>query len=288
MKRLAFIGDIGGHAALLERVLAGLGCDVERAAMPSDLHVVQVGDLVSMARRRGEDSNRCLAIADAMLRANPERWTQLWGNHEISALGGPRRPMWTGGDVDATTLERLERWWDERLAVFAFAFDAADGPWLVTHAGLTQQRWRDEGKPSATEAARRLNAQQRGHPRDFGRAGSLVTGQVDERVDVVWAEVVREFYEPWLHAAGTGETIPFNQLHGHGTPWQWATGTFFAEASPQLRAACRVDPELRRTTTTLGALPSGGPAVAVCVDWVLLDMPSQSGVPWPVLVREID
>lgn len=286
MRRLAFIGDIGGHAALFESILTDLGCDLGRKAMPRDLVVVQVGDLVSMARRRGEDSNRCFTIADAMLRAHPEQWIQLWGNHEISALGGPRRSMWTGGDIEASTLERLERWRQERLARFAFTFDAEDGPWLVTHAGLTHARWVDAGRPNARDAARMLNEHESGIA--HSRAGSLVNGTVDERADVVWAEVVREFYDPWMRSAHRGETIPFNQLHGHGTPWQWATGAFFEEAGPDLRNACNVDSVTRRTTTTLGALPSGKPAVAVCVDWVLLDMPTQSGLPWRVLVREID
>ena len=286
MRRLAFIGDIGGHAALFESILGELGCDVRRGTMPRDLVVVQVGDLVSMARRRGEDSNRCFAIADTMLRAHPDQWIQLWGNHEISALGGPRRSMWTGGDIEAATIEHLERWWNERLARFAFAFDAEDGPWLVTHAGLTHARWLDAGRPNAHAAAQTLNAYRDGVAQS--RAGSLVTGTVDERADVMWAEVVREFYQPWMRSAQRGEAIPFHQLHGHGTPWQWATGTFFEEATPDLRDACIVDAAARRTTTTLGTLASGHPGVAVCVDWVLLDMPTQSGVPWRVLVREID
>ncbi|MGH7660855.1 MAG: metallophosphoesterase family protein [Vulcanimicrobiaceae bacterium] len=286
MRRLAFIGDIGGHAALFERILTDLGCDVSRRTMPRDLVIVQVGDLVSMARRRGEDSNRSFAIADAMVRAHPEQWIQLWGNHEIAALGGPQRSMWTGGDIEAATIERLEGWRRERLAVFAFAFEANDGPWLVTHAGLTFARWVDAGRPNAHDAARILNA---GSSDVAGsRAGSLVTGAVDERADVTWAEVVREFYEPWIRSAQRGETVPFHQVHGHGTPWQWASGAFFEEAGPDLRKACRVDSVARRTATTLGMLASGEPAFAVCVDWVLLDMPTQSGVPWPILIREIN
>jgi hypothetical protein len=286
MRRLAFIGDIGGHASLFERVLSDLGCDVHRRSIPHDLVVVQVGDLVSLARRRGEDSNRCIAIADAMLRAHPDRYIQLWGNHEIAALGGPRRPMWTGGDVEPATIACLERWWRDRRARFAFAFDADDGPWLVTHAGLTFARWVDAGRPNAHEAARLLNAHRNGVTQS--RAGSLVTGTVDERADVTWAEVVREFYEPWIRSAERGEAIPFHQMHGHGTPWQWAAGAFFEEAGAELRDACRVDAAARRTTTTLGSFASGGSAVAVCVDWVLLDMPTRSGVPWPVLIREVD
>ena len=286
MRRLAFIGDIGGHAALFESILGNLGCDVRRRSMPRDLVVVQVGDLVSMARRRGEDSNRCFAIADAMLRTNPEQWIQLWGNHEIGALGGPRRPRWTGGDIEPSTIEGLERWRQERLARFAYAFDAEDGPWLVTHAGLTYACWHDTGRPNVHEATRMLNAHRNGV--SDGRPGSLVTGTVDERAAVVWAEVAREFYEPWILSAQRGEAIPFHQLHGHATPWQWATETFFEEASADVRNACRVDPAARRTTTLLGALPSGGAAVAICVDWVLLDTPTQSGVPWRLLIREVD
>jgi hypothetical protein len=287
-RRIAFVGDIGAHARLFERVLESLGCDLERAQIPADLTIVQVGDLVSLAPRRGEDSNRCLEIADRMLRANPARWIQLWGNHEIAALGGPRRPGWSGGDVNAATIASLERWWSEGLARFAFAFEDRDGPWLVTHAGLTRRRWIDAGKPPAREAADSLNAARAGAAAEIARAGSLVTGVPDERADVTWAEVTRELYEPWLQAGDRGEPLPFNQIHGHATPWQWEREAFFPDTPPRIREACHVDHAARRTTTTLGRLAGGKPAVAVSVDWVLLDHATMNGVLRPVLVRDVE
>ena len=50
MARVAVIGDVGGHADQLRKVLRELGAESEQ--LPSDLIVIQVGDLVD----RGPDS----------------------------------------------------------------------------------------------------------------------------------------------------------------------------------------------------------------------------------------
>ena len=84
--RVALFGDVGGHAAELRSALVRLGADPETLALPADLTVVQVGDLI----HRGPDSPGAVDIARTVMTAQPRQWVQLVGNHEAQYLAPPR------------------------------------------------------------------------------------------------------------------------------------------------------------------------------------------------------
>lgn len=96
---------------------------------------------------------------------------------------------------------------------------------------------------------------------------------------MTWAEVIEELYGPWL-AAGDAA---FTQIHGHASPWNWASDGWWPAATPAVRAATTVDRIRRRTVTRLG--PEERSPVAVSTDWMLGDQAATDT--WPVLVLTV-
>jgi hypothetical protein len=224
--RLLIVGDVGGCADELRRVVLPALDD------PGTV-VIQVGDLID----RGPDSAGVLAIVREHLPTG--RWIQLIGNHEAQYLGS--EPFWperiAGGDADL-----LRRWWlTDRLRV-ACAVRAGDGEeFLVTHAGLTVDAWRDLDEPvTATTAADLLNT--RPEPLLWHDRGPL------------WAEAGPHLYRSWLDAS-VGP--PFGQIHGHSTIVSYRRRAW---ACPErIRARSTVDWDARQTTTRI----SGARFIAV-------------------------
>ena len=281
VRRVAVVGDIGGQLAVLQRVLADLGADPNSGRLPYDLAVIQVGDLVRVGGH-GLDNAGCVTTAARHWAANPGRWVQLLGNHDMALIGGPRRASWPGPDsADAGAGVVLQRWWDDRQARLAVAVSSRElGDVLITHAGLTRGRWLRQGAPPDPYAAAAMVDADVGAPINQVIKGGALTG-VDagpdaERADVTWAEVIDELYAPWLSASDA----PFTQIHGHASPWNWSTGRWWPAVTPAVRAATTVDPEARRTTARLATIDEG--PLAVGVDWMLGDVPTAST--WPPLI----
>lgn len=283
VRRVAVLGDIGGQLGVFETVIAALGVDPS-GRLPAELAVVQVGD-VTRVGGRGLDNAGCVVAADRYGRANPGRWVQLFGNHDMALLGGPRRRSWPGPSTeDAGVAEVLQRWWSERRARLAFAVRSREfGDVLITHAGLTRGRWQRLGSQRDPYSVAGLLNGDVGRPIDQVIHGGALTGgdagPDAGKADVTWAEVITELYEPWL-AAGDA---PFSQIHGHAAPWNWTTNSWWPDASPPVRAATRVDRAARRTTTQLG--PRGDSPQAVGVDWMLGDEPTSDT--WPLLTLTV-
>jgi hypothetical protein len=90
---VAVIGDIGGQFSVFSQILAEVGMDPRSLLLPAGLGVVQVGDLIRAAG--GDlDNDGCAGLAARVWAANPGRWVQLFGNHDLVPLGGPVRPAW--------------------------------------------------------------------------------------------------------------------------------------------------------------------------------------------------
>ena len=135
--RVAVLGDVGGHADELRRALVSLGADASTLALPPDLTVVQVGDLI----HRGPDSPGVIEIVRQVLIAQPRQWVQLAGNHEAQYLTPPKF-HWPER-LPEDDLETLFEWWGHRRMRVAAAIDVgSDADFLVTHAGLTEGFWR--------------------------------------------------------------------------------------------------------------------------------------------------
>lgn len=277
-RRVAILGDIGGQREVFEQVIRDIGGDPVTGMLPPEITLVQVGDLVRMTDNRNLDSDGCVALAERLRATNSGRYIQLVGNHDAAAIGGPRRPTWNPNNVlTDNTVTQLNEWWSRRQVRLALALDSVElGPALITHAGLTRALWEDLGRPNAQRAAQVLNTAVGRPPAEVFRAGRLVTGSVDPSADVTWAEVSTELYEPWLSTP-----MPFNQIHGHASPWNWSTNDWWPDTPAALRSATTRDPATHRTVTTLGSRPNGTPALAICVDWTLGDTPTPAT--WPLL-----
>jgi calcineurin-like phosphoesterase family protein len=247
--RTAVVGDVGGHLDELTAELRRLGADPVTGRLPADLTVVQVGDLV----HRGPDSAGVVALVDRYLVEQPDQWRQLVGNHEAQYLAEPLFdwPERLGGETRAT----LQRWWSSGLMRVAAAVTTADASYLVTHAGLTSGFWRDVlGRPGdAREAAGLLNGLPGDRDAELFRPGHMLTGRRPSRAaGPVWAAAATELVPGWRH-----HLLPFSQVHGHSSLYDWQQGRFRVPAG--LARATRLDEEARHETTTL----AGGRIVGV-------------------------
>jgi hypothetical protein len=213
VRRVAVIGDIGGHRHALATELGRLGADPSTGALPADLAVVQVGDLV----HRGPDSEGVVALIDGYLAQQPGQWVQLVGNHEAQYL---RDPVFDWPErVDGATAEMLRRWWATGLMRVALAVQAITGDFLITHAGVTSEFWQDElaAVPSAAEAAYALNVLGTGTGDAVFRAGEMLGRRAPSwSAGPLWASAPNELLPSWL-----GVPLPFNQIHGHTSVHDW-------------------------------------------------------------------
>lgn len=277
--RIALIGDVGGHASVLDKCLSQLGVGAD-LVIPDDLVIVQIGDLIRCTRGFLQKNKECVALADDILAHNGRhRYVQLAGNHESAALGGPKRETWVLDEcVDDDIVRRLTRWWTTGGMVLAYPVaQDGSGDVLVTHAGLTVDRWTSLGSPrGVVEAAHLINRDAGAPMPNIARGGFLTTGEVNRLADTMWAEVNREFYLPWLDRSD----VPFVQIHGHASPFNWSTGSWWPDTPREVREATHIDFDRRRTSTR-----GAGGFEAVSIDWMLGDGAPPPQV-WQVLVLD--
>ncbi|RJL24015.1 metallophosphoesterase [Bailinhaonella thermotolerans] len=253
MSRVAVIGDVGGHADQLDDLLARLGARTSggHLALPDDLIVVQVGDLV----HKGPHSRRVLRAVDAFLRRQPGRWIQLLGNHESLYLDGAPAFTWPGQDtLDGEDAALLRRWWDRGLLHAAAAVHGRDGQdALITHAGLTQMFWWNHlrGTASAATAARRLNAMARRGEPALWRYGLMMGRPLTPDAGPIWAEAGHEVILPWTVLLEEEDVAPpFHQVFGHSCPYDWHTGRW--RLPGDIRHYVSADERRRRVRALIG------------------------------------
>lgn len=239
--RVAVLGDVGGHVDTLRTELARLGADPRTGALPDDLVVVQVGDLV----HRGPASEAVVDLVDHYLAEQPEQWIQLVGNHEMLYLREPAF-VWTEQVADATAAT-LRRWWDDGSMLAAAALRTPSADYLVTHAGLTAGMWRSalDTPIDAGAAAKALNALIGKRDGVLARDGVMLRGnRVNQGAGPLWAEAARELVPSWRQTP-----MPFSQIHGHSTLQDWNAGVFRATAD--IEATTRLDHRRRHEVTTV-------------------------------------
>ena len=248
-RSILVLGDIGGRVELLQSVLIRLG--IRDGQMPPTLVVLQVGDLARAGDPPGCDSFQCLDIADRLMASYPNQWLQLFGNHDLALIGGSRRVTWPPASNDNPRAAAIvDRWWEAASAKLAFsATDPVGRPALVTHAGMTVDRWQALGEPSdAAHCADLINRDVGGDLVDILSPGSLVlgSGATGQRpLDVVWPEVVHELDAPWIQLGA----MPFDQVHGHASPWNWSTETWWPGTPQSVQRATEISAVERRTVT---------------------------------------
>jgi len=247
--RVAVIGDVAGHLGELRAELRRLGADDVTGRLPDDLTVVQVGDLV----HRGPESDQVVALVDRYLTEQPRRWVQLVGNHEAHYL---RDPVFEWPQrLSASSGDTLRRWWaDGQMQVATSVRDDEEG-FLITHAGLTAEFWRATlAVPASVEqAAAALNSLIGARDHALFRAGRLLNRSWRAGgVGPVWAASGTELLPGWLDT-----TLPFSQIHGHDTPYDWQRQRF--RTADKIARLTVLDHEAKHATT---ALP-GGRIIAV-------------------------
>lgn len=157
------------------------------------------------------------------------------GNHEQLYVD---RPVFTWPEtLEPAAAALLRSWWDDGRMVPAAAVECADGDnWLITHAGLTAGFWEHGlGSPTSARDALRGLAE----ARDDGSLwfpGAMLTGEADWHAGPVWAEAGTEVYPSWLNAENP---LPFHQVHGHSSAYNWAESRWQAE--PWVRPALSPD-----------------------------------------------
>lgn len=247
--RVAVIGDVGGHHRELVAELRRLGVDTETGVVPPDLRIVQVGDLV----HRGPDSEQVVFLVDRCLRACPDRWVQLIGNHEAHYVRPP--DFFWPRRIDFHAVDVLRHWWRAGRLRAATVVSGAGGDLLVTHAGLTVGFWEEVlGRPSsAREAVAALDALASSGSDELFRTGSMLGGG-PPRLDAgpLWARAATELVPPWAD-----RPLPFGQLHGHSSVYDWQRGVF--RVGPELAARTSLNPDGGHETTRL----DGGEIIGV-------------------------
>lgn len=214
--RHAVIGDVGGHAGALRQELVRLGVDLDEARLPEDLTIVQLGDLV----HRGPDSEEVVELVERLLAGSGGRWIQLVGNHEAQYL---RHPAFSWRDWIAPGAQELVRgWWARQEMVAAAVVPGRQGDVLVTHAGLTEEFWRrDLGAAQTPVAAAALLNEMAAHgDNTLFRSGAMLTGgRPNHRAGPLWAQATGELLDSW-----EGHKVPFSQVHGHSSAFDWHSG----------------------------------------------------------------
>lgn len=239
--RVAVIGDVGGHADTLQAELIALGADPVTGRLPDDLLVIQVGDLV----HRGPDSDRVVADVDRVLTQQPGQWLQIVGNHEAQYLRPPAFDWHQ--QIAKESVFTLQRWWRGGQMRAAVALRTSRGDVVVTHAGLTMIFWRDDlGAPhTASLAADRLNRLvERGDKRLFRTGGLLSGGRPQLAAGPLWATAATELVPDWLSTR-----VPFHQVHGHTSLFDWNRGSFREDVTGELSTRTSLDHAARHETT---------------------------------------
>lgn len=231
-KRVAIFGDVGGHADALHAALARLGMDPDTLALPDDLTVVQVGDLV----HRGPQSGAVLAMVHQIMTTQPDQWVQLVGNHEALYLPGASRFSWHQ-HLSYAGADLLNRWWDDgRLRVACGVATAQHGDLLVTHAGLTAGLWRTMGRPmNVRHTVPALNELKDTNPGALWASGRMLGGNTNWDAGPCWAEASAEVYTSWLLEERDGDPVPFGQVHGHSSAYWWDQNKWNSSAMVRTR-----------------------------------------------------
>ena len=248
--RVAVVGDVGGQLAALQRELVRLGADPATFALPPDLTVVQVGDLV----HRGPDSDGVVALVDHLLTTQPAQWVQLIGNHEAQYVREPAF-HWPERIGEAAALTVFD-WWEAGTLHAAAALRVSGEPWLISHAGLTAGFWRDAlARPGTPEdAARAIDSFRHTHDDVLFHAGTVLGGgPADPGAGPVWASAGEELVPSWLEDP---EPLPFSQVHGHSAMTDWRRGRL--HAGPAVAALTTVDRDRAHETSVVDGRPIVG------------------------------
>lgn len=266
--RYAIFGDTGGHASQLLASLLRLGFNSHTFALPADLTVVHLGDLI----HKGPASDDLVRIVDQIMRRNPTNWVQLLGNHEAQHV--PGAPYFWRCSCSQETLEILHDWRATRRARLAHALapspklaefaEVGAKDLLLTHAGVTRRFWEERlNEPgTAAAAAELINklpldvASQPGKMLPAGGIGRykgplppVPAGHANRLLPVgpLWALSSEEVFTSWFDGQ-----LPFVQVHGHTAAYDWEREGWYPNTPELYRAETYLDPTNRVSYTPVG------------------------------------
>lgn len=221
-RRIAVIGDVGGYVDHLRHALTSLG--VTNNAWPTDLRVIQVGDLFG--------GRADLAVARLVApQIATGRWTQLVGNWELHAVGGPVVGR-AGRQAHPAALAEFAAWHRDGLVQRAETVTSSNGvTGVVTHAGIGHAFWVCDlgGEPDPFRVVGMLNSMP---IEQVARPGTMFGHDHELAPGPIWASEV----EAW----GGWTSCPWPQIHGHTTAWRPSLG--WSQFLPvSLRKRCDVD-----------------------------------------------
>jgi N-acetylmuramoyl-L-alanine amidase len=243
--RVAVVGDVAGHLDELRTELRRLGADGGTGRLPDDLTIIQVGDLV----HRGPASDAVVALVDGYLTHQPTQWVQLVGNHEAQYL---RDPVFDWPErISDRSRDTLRRWWAGGQMRVATCVGTDAESFLITHAGVTAGFWRGTlGAPSSAEqAATTINSLIGTDDGALFRAGTMLHGRRRARsAGPVWAATAAELLPGWL-----ATTLPFSQIHGHDSIFDWQRRRFRSadDSADDLARLTVLDEEAKHESTVL-------------------------------------
>jgi hypothetical protein len=252
-------GDTGGHHKQLKAGLEAIGLDPKTFKLPKDTIVIHCGDLI----HKGPLSEAVMMLVDKIMDANPGQWIQLLGNHEFQYLDGA--PFFWGAVIPADAQRILASWLEKKrvrvayaiegpvefhdLALSARPFETPNKPVLFTHAGLAKPFWEQHLKSSTNivEIANAINALP---IKKVTAPGSMLYGEPAggapwKPVGPVWALSTDEVWGSWKDTPD----MPFMQVHGHVTPFNYARQTWWASTSNEYRRNAKINVE--RCTTVV-------------------------------------
>lgn len=245
-RRVAVIGDVGGYVKHLRHALGLLGVTDE--TWPDGLHVIQVGDL--FGGRADVDVARLVAPHIAA-----GRWTQLVGNWELFAVGGPVVGR-AGREAHRAALAEFAAWHRDGLVQRAEAITSSTGlTGVITHAGIGHAFWMHDldGEPDPFRIVGTLNSMPLGQ---IIRPGAMLGCDREPAPGPIWAATA-EVYRDWTNC-------PWPQIHGHTTAWRQKFG--WSQFLPHhFHERCKVD----RGHVTF--VPSEGSPPIIGIDPALWD-----------------
>lgn len=229
-------GDVGGHANAFFASLRSLGVNTQTGEIPDGIHIVQIGDLI----HKGPDSQKIISLLKNVMQVNPDKWTQIIGNHEAMHLGMTFKFVRCSCDYNGIShiLRRLQGkgMLSLALGVSGEAHKALSGETLITHAGMTKGVWLNLDSPeSLQQTVHDINAS----PEAVLRAGSIVGGSDSLKAGVFWA-TCNEVYKSWNAPWASDDIIPFNMIHGHTIPYGWNYGRWHGATPKDFRQKTNV------------------------------------------------
>ena len=140
-RRVVVFNAARGHRKPLFGQLRALGVKTAVGYIPSDLTIVQIGDLVGAYP---DSSEGLIREVDNLREHSPGQWIQLIGKAEArympSGLYYEPPAQKSGGhrDINLSHQKKLARWWESGKYAGVAAVIASDtmAPTLITHAGI--------------------------------------------------------------------------------------------------------------------------------------------------------